>query len=838
MTDATLRLIISLQDKASAGLKAIQNALGSVAGAVGSAAAGFGDFVKSALAVTAGGLIQKGIEGIASAVGDLKGGLIDGNAEFERYGVQFGVLLGGADAAKDRLSELAQFGATTPFELPQVVRADKILQSFGLHAVDAAKRFGFAGEQIRTIAGDTAAGTGADFEEISTYIGKFASGATGETIARFQELGIVTKKQLADMGLAFDKGGSLIINSQEDLDKATGILLTAMKQKYGGMMDAQSKTFEGMVSNLQDWRAGTLRIIGAPLFEVLRTHLEGLLAWLPSQQPRIEAFAQALAGGLARAIPQAIELARTVINLGRYVAALVQDGDYLNDWLTHLPASMRPAVETAGRLTVALIDLGGRAINAVRVGWAWLTDVGLPAARAGFEAVAARVSGPLMTAWAWLTGTALPALQAGWGWLVDTGLPTARDRFQEIADRLSGPLTTAWGWLTGTALPALQSGWAWLTDTGLPAARNLFQSVADTLQGPLAAGLDTLRGLLQPVADALQPVIDGFGEGGLAGGLEALGRNILPILGAVSDLRTNLIALGLEGLGGLISKVGEGNPILEQLGSALTTAGGIVRDVAGWFQDKLLPVLGTAAEGFGTTLGPHVTELGRILKEDVWPILQDVGRFIGDNLPGAINVVAPILQGLLDTGLSGLELALRTIADVWNTVLKPAFEEIGKWLEDLTGGWDNLAKGAEKIKESFAGVGEALRGVANGDVTAGSVAASAGGNAGQTAMLESTLKGIVGSLFPGASSIPGFAGGVSNFRGGLAMVGERGPELVRLPGGSDVIPAGRAGGGGAGGGMNVTVIVNGSVTSEGELIRKIQTGLIDIARRNGTTGIS
>lgn len=36
--------------------------------------------------------------------------------------------------------------------------------------------------------------------------------------------------------------------------------------------------------------------------------------------------------------------------------------------------------------------------------------------------------------------------------------------------------------------------------------------------------------------------------------------------------------------------------------------------------------------------------------------------------------------------------------------------------------------------------------------------------------------------------IPAFADGVTNFAGGMALVGERGPELVRLPTGSDVIP--------------------------------------------------
>lgn len=44
----------------------------------------------------------------------------------------------------------------------------------------------------------------------------------------------------------------------------------------------------------------------------------------------------------------------------------------------------------------------------------------------------------------------------------------------------------------------------------------------------------------------------------------------------------------------------------------------------------------------------------------------------------------------------------------------------------------------------------------------------------------------------GGKNVPGFAGGVSNFTGGLAVVGERGPELVNLPKGSDVIPNNRS----------------------------------------------
>lgn len=60
------------------------------------------------------------------------------------------------------------------------------------------------------------------------------------------------------------------------------------------------------------------------------------------------------------------------------------------------------------------------------------------------------------------------------------------------------------------------------------------------------------------------------------------------------------------------------------------------------------------------------------------------------------------------------------------------------------------------------------------------------------------------------AKIPGFAEGVTNFGGGLAMVGERGPELVRLPKGSDVIPNNQLGSIGNGGAFIASCVLRGS----------------------------
>ena len=60
----------------------------------------------------------------------------------------------------------------------------------------------------------------------------------------------------------------------------------------------------------------------------------------------------------------------------------------------------------------------------------------------------------------------------------------------------------------------------------------------------------------------------------------------------------------------------------------------------------------------------------------------------------------------------------------------------------------------------------------------------------------------------GTTTPPGFASGTSWFRGGMALVGEQGPELVRLPTGSSVLNAGETAA--AMGGVNV--VVNAAVS--------------------------
>lgn len=315
------------------------------------------------------------------------------------------------------------------------------------------------------------------------------------------------------------------------------------------------------------------------------------------------------------------------------------------------------------------------------------------------------------------------------------------------------------------------------------AGRERFGSLGEILPklwGEFTAALLPASDAMLAVANDVAPL--------LSAGVETLG-------GWVSDA-ANGFALLTSGLGG----AGEAGTLFGDVWAVaqpfLDRVGEWAQNAATWFRDELMPAVSETGAGFAEMLQPHLEWLAEFAEETLIPAIEKFAGFLADNLPGAIEVLGPIVTGLVDTGLSVLELALAAIAETWTNYLEPAFSAMAGWLEDLTGGWDNLARGARVLKQNLSEVAESIRNLASGEGVE----------------MPDFLKNI---------KIPGFADGVENFSGGLAIVGERGPELVRLPGGSDVLPAGPTAamlGRGGGGGRSATINFNGiTVDSEARL---------------------
>jgi len=218
------------------------------------------------------GVAMAGLNALAQGVRGLTSAIIDGNAEFERYHMQFKVLLGGAEQAKQRLEELARFGRETPFELGEVVRASKILQSFGGTALAT-------GESLRMV-GDAASMAGVSIDELSVWVGRFYGSLkegkpAGEALQRFRELAIITPE--------FTKQLNELVRTNGSASEAWRLFVVEM-DRAKGLMDEQSKTWDGLWSNMIDQVNEFARVVGKPFFDAAKEGLKEVLDWFNSSQ--------------------------------------------------------------------------------------------------------------------------------------------------------------------------------------------------------------------------------------------------------------------------------------------------------------------------------------------------------------------------------------------------------------------------------------------------------------------------------------------------------------------------------------------------------------------------
>jgi hypothetical protein len=181
-------------------------------------------------------------------------------------------------------------------------------------------------------------------------------------------------------------------------------------------------------------------------------------------------------------------------------------------------------------------------------------------------------------------------------------------------------------------------------------------------------------------------------------------------------------------------------------------------------------------------------------------VLQELKELGVDKIRTKQGILVPISFATINDEELKAALAnkLQQIEEIGNaiqTTLGGAFQSTFETI--ASGGQDALGVFSSAIRQvivkliSAAATAAVLAGII-GLATGGASFAKAGG-----------FLGSMKSLFSQLAGLPKFAAGVTNFRGGWAMVGERGPELVNLPSGSSVIPNHSLGG--LGGGSQVFI---------------------------------
>lgn len=198
---------------------------------------------------TMANLASQAIGKVVDGFKELVGGAVDYQKSMEYYTTSFTVMTGSAEKASETVQKLADIGATTPFDMPQLADATSLLMNFGFSADDAVDSM--------MMLGDISQGNADKLDTIARAYGKMNSAqkVTLENInmmidAGFNPLQEISEKTGESMQSLYDR----ISKGKVSVDEITESMKRSTSEggKYFQSMDAQSQTLDGRLSTLSD----------------------------------------------------------------------------------------------------------------------------------------------------------------------------------------------------------------------------------------------------------------------------------------------------------------------------------------------------------------------------------------------------------------------------------------------------------------------------------------------------------------------------------------------------------------------------------------------------------
>lgn len=269
---AQTRLADAQEEAATASQRASEAASAQAAsyGRLASVSAGLG---KAGSALTSVGGAARSLGGMASSVGQALSGVGDtltthvtlpaiaAGAAFGTFAlrtasaaettqISLTTMLGSEERALSMMDELASFAAHTPFELSGLQDATRQLLAYGFTADDVIPMLTDVGDATAAL------GTGqAGIESVTRALGqmKTRGKVSAEEMLQLTEAGIPAWEYLART-IGTDTAGAMDKVTDGAVSASVGIaaVTQGMREDFGGMMEEQSKTVEGLFSNLSD----------------------------------------------------------------------------------------------------------------------------------------------------------------------------------------------------------------------------------------------------------------------------------------------------------------------------------------------------------------------------------------------------------------------------------------------------------------------------------------------------------------------------------------------------------------------------------------------------------
>jgi len=213
----------------------------------------------------------------------------------EQAQLAFGTILKNGDAGRQMMADLWSFAAKSPFQFQPLEQAAQKLLAMGVAAKDIIPDLTNMGNAVSALGG------GAELlGRVTLAFGQInaAGKATAQDFRQLTEAGIPAWQYLATT-LHTDVAGAMQAVSKRSVDAETAIraLNEGMARDFGGMMEVQSRTFNGLVTTMKDNWLSFMGTAMGPAFDDLKAGLTWLVDTMSS--PAFQGFGQRIANGFA-----------------------------------------------------------------------------------------------------------------------------------------------------------------------------------------------------------------------------------------------------------------------------------------------------------------------------------------------------------------------------------------------------------------------------------------------------------------------------------------------------------------------------------------------------------
>ncbi|SMC63174.1 tape measure domain-containing protein [Sporomusa malonica] len=275
-------------------------------------------------------------------------------ADMEQNRIAFETMLGSAQAANDFLQKLQVYAEKTPFTFDGLVTGSKRMLAMGFTVQEILPSLTAFGDAVAAVGGSTEV---LDRVTLAFAQMKAKQRVSAEEMNQLAEAGIPAWEMLAkaigtDVATAMDMAEKKAING----NTAIAGMIAQMSTKYGGMMQKQSQTITGIMSNIQDKASATMRKVGEDI--VTAFDLKGVTtnALATLEEFSTKAKSMGIGGAMVDMVPASVEIAISGVT-GALIARMIPAMYSAAIASTALGISMGPLMAIGAALGITLVTV-------------------------------------------------------------------------------------------------------------------------------------------------------------------------------------------------------------------------------------------------------------------------------------------------------------------------------------------------------------------------------------------------------------------------------------------------------------------------------------------------